>query len=508
MEAYRVLLVDDEEELRAGIRRKIDWDSLGFSLCGEAGNGQDALELAEHLNPDVVLTDIKMPFMDGLELCRRLKEQLPAVRLIVFSGFDDFEYARQAIGMNVFEYLLKPINALELSQVLARLHADMDTQRAEQQDVQALRQRYEDSLPLLRGLFYARVLDGQLMTRTIKSFFIRLLASALVLFLCLMTTGCIFPIQKETETLRIGVAVYLQEDTFIGTLVQDLERLAQERETEEDLKININVVDGRGSQTTQNDQIDRLIALDYDVLCVNIVDRTSAAVLIDKAQEAGIPIIFFNREPVEEDLLRWEHVYYVGAMAEDSGVLQGEIILDYWSKQKERVDRNGDNILQYVMLEGEPGHQDALLRTEYSVQTLSSAGVNVEKIASETANWDRTQAAARMTQWLQEYGTSIEAVISNNDDMALGAIDSLKNAEIPKEEMPLIVGVDATAPALDAIKNGTLQGTVLNDADGIAQALLSLSMALASGEDPSQVVELENAHYVWLPYQPITGTFS
>lgn len=162
MEAYRVLLVDDEEELRAGIRRKIDWDSLGFSLCGEAGNGQDALELAEHLNPDVVLTDIKMPFMDGLELCRRLKEQLPAVRLIVFSGFDDFEYARQAIGMNVFEYLLKPINALELSQVLARLHADMDTQRAEQQDVQALRQRYEDSLPLLRGLFYARVLDGQL----------------------------------------------------------------------------------------------------------------------------------------------------------------------------------------------------------------------------------------------------------------------------------------------------------------------------------------------------------
>ena len=108
MESYRVLLVDDEEELRAGIRRKIDWESLGFHLCGEAENGQDALELAEQLNPDVVLTDIKMPFMDGLELCRQLKEQLPAIRLIIFSGFDEFEYARQAIGMNVFEYLLKP----------------------------------------------------------------------------------------------------------------------------------------------------------------------------------------------------------------------------------------------------------------------------------------------------------------------------------------------------------------------------------------------------------------
>ena len=142
--------------------------------------------------------------------------------------------------------------------------------------------------------------------------------------------------------------------------MQDLERLAQEREKEEGIKINLNIVDGHGSQVTQNDQVDRLIALDYDILCVNIVDRTSAAVLIDKAQEADIPIVFFNREPVEEDLLRWEHVYYVGAVAEDSGVLQGEILLDYWNKQRERVDRNGDGVLQYVMLEGEPGHQDAL----------------------------------------------------------------------------------------------------------------------------------------------------
>ena len=81
------------------------------------------------------------------------------------------------------------------------------------------------------------------------------------------------------------------------------------------MKINLNIVDGRGSQLTQTEQIDRLIALDYDVLCVNIVDRTSAAQLIDKAQEADIPMIFFNREPVAEDLYRWNRVYYVGAKA-------------------------------------------------------------------------------------------------------------------------------------------------------------------------------------------------
>ena len=162
MDGYRILLADDEEELRAGIRRRIDWAALGFVLAGEAANGQDALELAEQLRPDVVLTDIKMPFMDGLTLCRRLKQQLPAVRLVIFSGFDEFDYARQAIGMNVFEYLLKPITSAELSDVLVRLKRDMDEERVRRQDMEKLRRSYEENLPVLRGQFYTRLLSGQL----------------------------------------------------------------------------------------------------------------------------------------------------------------------------------------------------------------------------------------------------------------------------------------------------------------------------------------------------------
>lgn len=162
MEPYRVLLADDEEEIRVGISRKIDWAGLGFQLVGEAENGQEALELAEQLSPDVVLTDIKMPFMDGLELCRRLKQRLPAAKLVVFSGFDDFEYARQAVGLNVSEYILKPINAPELAQVLTRLREQLDEQRMERRDMETLRRRYEESLPVLRELFYTRLLDGEI----------------------------------------------------------------------------------------------------------------------------------------------------------------------------------------------------------------------------------------------------------------------------------------------------------------------------------------------------------
>ena len=157
-----MLLVDDEEDIREGISRKMDWLGLGFSLVGEAANGQDALELAESLRPDVILTDIKMPFMDGLELCRILTDRLPAARFVVFSGFDAFEYAKQAIQMNVVEYILKPINADELSAVLRRLKDQLDRERAERRNVELLRSRYMENLPILRELFYANLLDGHI----------------------------------------------------------------------------------------------------------------------------------------------------------------------------------------------------------------------------------------------------------------------------------------------------------------------------------------------------------
>lgn len=316
-----------------------------------------------------------------------------------------------------------------------------------------------------------------------------------------LLAGCGSSGSGEKGTLRVGVALYDQSDTFISTVVQDLERAVQETEGEEGLKINLSVTDGRSNQTTQMDQIDQFLSRGYDMLCVNIVDRTAAAVLIDKAQEAGVPLIFFNRQPVAEDIQRWDQIYYVGARAEEGGILQGQLVLDAWLQKRQTLDRNGDGILQYGMLEGEPGHQDALLRTEYSVKVLSDAGVEVEKVVSDTANWNRGQASEKVSQWLEEFGPSLEVLFANNDDMALGAIDAFQEAGA---ELPLIVGVDATAPALEAVKEGTLYGTVLNDAQGISHAMLDLMLALVKEEDPEQAVSLEDGHYVWLPYQKVT----
>ena len=331
-----------------------------------------------------------------------------------------------------------------------------------------------------------------------KRRFSLLCALALLLAACACGGGDPVP-----PTIRVGVALYQQDDTFISTVVQNLQQLALAEEEARHVKINLNMVDGRSSQPIQNEQVDRFLDQDYDVLCVNIVDRTAAAVIIDKAQSAGVPVIFFNREPVAEDLERWKHTYYVGSPADQAGWLQGGIVLDAW--QQGRLDRNGDGTLQYVMLEGETGHQDALLRTEYSVRTLTDAGVPTEKLANDTADWQRGQASIRMGQWLGEFGSgAIEAVFANNDDMALGAIDACLEFGIPPEELPFIVGVDATPPALEALESGTLAGTVQNDAVGQAAGILNLISALTQGRDPAQTLELTDGTYVWLDYTTVT----
>ena len=158
----KVVIADDEARICQLIKVLVDWDALGMEIAGIASNGIEALMMVRKERPDILITDIRMPFMDGLELCRILTDRLPAARFVVFSGFDAFEYAKQAIQMNVVEYILKPINADELSAVLRRLKEQLDRERAERRNVELLRSRYMENLPILRELFYANLLDGHI----------------------------------------------------------------------------------------------------------------------------------------------------------------------------------------------------------------------------------------------------------------------------------------------------------------------------------------------------------
>lgn len=123
---YSVLVVDDEARQREAVIKSVDWQGAGFNVVGDAENGIEALEQLEKLEPDLILTDIKMPLMTGLELARKVREVRPATKLVILSGYDDFEYAQEAFKYNVIRYLLKPISAQELGDELVKIREEMD----------------------------------------------------------------------------------------------------------------------------------------------------------------------------------------------------------------------------------------------------------------------------------------------------------------------------------------------------------------------------------------------
>ncbi len=294
--------------------------------------------------------------------------------------------------------------------------------------------------------------------------------------------------------LRIGVSLYRGDDTFINNIRGELENCAKEYEKEHGVKVTLDIQDAKGSQNTQNNQVERFISLGCDVLCINPVDRTAASAMIEKVMTAEIPVVFFNRQPVEEDMDRWDQLYYVGVGARESAVLQGSIVVDRYREDPKSLDRNGDGVVSYVLLEGESSHQDSLIRTEWSIQTLKDGGVPIEKITGGIANWERSQASALMEQWLEQYPDTIELVVCNNDDMALGAIDAIERA---KASGISLVGIDATTPGLEAVRSGKLMGTVSSDKEQYAGAIFTIAAAAAQKEPVPEELSLEEGKYYW-----------
>jgi two-component system response regulator YesN len=158
---YSFVLVDDEPEIREGIRTTIPWEELGFSFAGACGNGFEALELAERIQPDVVMTDINMPHLDGLAFTEGLAAVSPDSRVLIISGYDTFEYARKALQLKVYDYIVKPITPREFRETLRKLKCSLDAARAERLNLESIRKQLEESLPLLRERFLAQLAGGK-----------------------------------------------------------------------------------------------------------------------------------------------------------------------------------------------------------------------------------------------------------------------------------------------------------------------------------------------------------
>ena len=399
--------------------------------------------------------------------------------------------------------------------------------------------------------------------------------------------------RREKKKIKIGITLYDSHDTFITGYMSAFDKEVAEKRGE-GYEVDVLRFNAEGSQSVQNEQVEEMLQNSCDVLCINLVDRTAPSEIIDMAKKKNTPVVFFNRELVEEDLYRWNQLYYVGADAKQSGILQGELVAEDILAEAEKeasgreegkeeglsaeheeesissaeepgapettrtleeeaapeepapegvtesetewegelsgrllgeefdttvqskteseksvalprsVDKNGDGKLQYVLFEGEAGHQDAIMRTEYVVSTLQKKGIPLERLGYGIANWSRAEAQSRMMQLYSELEDKIELILSNNDDMALGVLDAYDKIGVQKDARPWIYGIDGTMAGINAVKKGAMKATVYNDEMAQAKALFNIAFQLAT-EDGGKEGDRDIQKITKIPYRKVTG---
>lgn len=217
MNRYTVLLVDDEEEVIQVIMKKMNWEGLGFSVIGYANNGVKALELVEEFQPDVVMTDIKMPYMDGMELANRIKSKFPATKILLFTGFDEFEYAKEAVHLEVEEYILKPVNSIELTNIFTQLKIKLDQEMSEKRSVEVLQKYYMESLPILQANFYSTLLEGRIHEDELKKYLSDYQISLVgPVFCCIVVHTSLRQAPKNMNPLLLSTSVEKQIKEYLG----------------------------------------------------------------------------------------------------------------------------------------------------------------------------------------------------------------------------------------------------------------------------------------------------
>ena len=269
----------------------------------------------------------------------------------------------------------------------------------------------------------------------------------------------------------IGVCIYQFTDAFMTTYRNALQEILEGK------GYKVTTVDGANDQAKQNEQINTFITQGVDALIINPVMTSAADQIIATVQAAGIPTVLINREPTAEQMAAYDKLVYVGCDAAQSGTFQGELILE----TANQGDINGDGKISYIMIQGDPENIDAQLRTEYSVKALTDAGKEVEELNLTRGDWMRERGQEIVANDLAQFGDQVEVVFCNNDDMAIGALQSIQAAGRKVNEDIYLVGVDALDAALNEVSNGNMTGTVLNDAVGQATAAVEQMEALLGG---------------------------
>ena len=162
----KIFLVEDEIVMREGIKNNIDWEREGFDFVGEASDGELAYPLIQKTHPDILITDIRMPFMDGLELIRLVKQEMPDLKIIILSGYDEFEYAKEAISIGITDYLVKPIGGAQLLEAVKKVAQVVEEEKQQRQFLETFQKEQEENARIARQKFFRKLVSGKLQVST------------------------------------------------------------------------------------------------------------------------------------------------------------------------------------------------------------------------------------------------------------------------------------------------------------------------------------------------------
>ena len=328
------------------------------------------------------------------------------------------------------------------------------------------------------------------------------LVLAAVMALSLVACGGSSDAGSDVKTYKVGVAIYQFDDNFMTLYREELKSYFETKNTDT-VKYEVTLVDSKNDMATQTDQIRNFITQGMDLIICNLVQTSSAETIIDEVVNADIPLVLINREPLKYDangvpmveayegILDNPTVCYVGADARQSGTYQGEIVLELADKG----DIDGDGVVRYVMIIGDPENIDAQFRTEFSIKALKDAGVEVECLLEQVGNWATDQGQTIAANAITAHGDKIDVIFCNNDGMALGAYAAIEAAGLKVGEDLYLLGVDALTECVEMIKEGKMTGTVLNDHVAQSHAAVDAAVDVLNGG------EMQN--YYWANYAKV-----
>ncbi len=328
----------------------------------------------------------------------------------------------------------------------------------------------------------------------------------MVLLVLLTSMGFVFASgsqeAEKSDVPFIGFTIFDYANTFVGYIRNGVNFEMAEKYP----GVDFMMVNGENKQATQTERIDTMIIRGVDVLAVNPVDSSAGDTIVEKARNAGVPIVFFNRMPTREVLNSYDKCWYVGLDALYQGQLEGEMVGDAWKKDSAKYDTNGDGVLQYVLMTGSPGHSDATDRANGFYAGVKASGIAAQELATQPGNWSTATAVEVMNSWIGKYGDKIEMVICSNDAMALGAVEALRgNGLITDKKAVPVIGVNALPETAELIKSGVMLGSVLTSTYDAARAVIQICMNVGSGKPADEGLEWKMVDkIVKIPEQKIT----